>query len=468
MKRWAIHNGYRDVLAISLPLVISMASVTIMQFTDQVFLANYSLNAIAAAMPAGIAAFVFLAFFIGTAGYVNVFIAQYTGSGTRRKVGSSLWQGFYFAVASGLVLIAISYLGETIFELADHSPEVRELEVVYFRIVTAGGGVRLLGIVLSCFYSGRGLTKPVMIVNTIAAGVNIPLDYAMINGLWGFPEMGIQGAAIATVVASGVAAVLFAVLLLLPKNNREFGIWAGRRFNRELFGRLMRYGLPGGVQFFLDIAAFSFFFLLIGRLGKEALAASNIVIAINHLAFMPIVGFSIGISTMVGQAIGAGKPDEAVIATSSTNHITLAYMISLALVFVLAPEWLMSHFQPREMGLAEFNAITATGVILLRFVAVYTLCDGVAIIYSGALKGAGDTRFVMWLIGLLSATVLVGPVYVGIEFLGMGLYTAWMFLTGYLLIMTLCLWYRFKRGKWRSMRVIESAEELAAEAGPTP
>jgi len=94
------NSPYRRVISISVPLAMSMAATTVMEFTDRVFLANYSLEAIAAVVPAGITQFLFLAFFVGVAGYVNVFIAQYTGAGAHHRVGACLWQGLWFTLLS--------------------------------------------------------------------------------------------------------------------------------------------------------------------------------------------------------------------------------------------------------------------------------------------------------------------------------------------------------------------------------
>ena len=103
---------YRQVLRVSLPLVVSMSSVMIMEFTDRIFLANYSLDAIAAALPAGITSFLFISFFMGTAQYLNVFVAQYTGSGQLHRVGAVLWQGIYFSVLSAVTMACLSFLAE--------------------------------------------------------------------------------------------------------------------------------------------------------------------------------------------------------------------------------------------------------------------------------------------------------------------------------------------------------------------
>ncbi|MBW2619121.1 MAG: MATE family efflux transporter [Deltaproteobacteria bacterium] len=461
MRRWGQTNGYRDVLIIGLPLVVSMLSTTVMHFTDRVFLSNYSLDSIAAAMPAGIASFLFLSFFMGVASYLNAFVAQYTGSGAHHRVGASIWQGLYFSFGASVILASLYFVAGPLFDLGGHAPEVRQLEVAYFQILTLGSGLAVIGTSLSCFYSGRGLTKPLMVVHIIGAAINIPLDYALINGLWIFPELGIVGAGIATVTAFGVIALLFAFLVFTRKNNRKFSTWRNRTLDKALFGRLMKYGLPGGVHFFIDIFAFTFFVFMIGRLGKFELAASNIVFSINHLAFMPMFGLSIALGTLVGQAIGRGHPEDAVEATRSTIHITLFYMCLVALLFVLAPEWLLDFFRSRKTAAGDFAPIMGTGVILLRFVAVYTLVDGLAIIYSGAIKGAGDTRFVMWSMGACALVVMVLPVFIGIEYLGFGLYGAWVCITIYITIYALVMWLRFRQGKWKKMQVIEARPKSA-------
>jgi MATE family multidrug resistance protein len=118
-SRFTAHNKirpYQQVLRVSLPLVVSMSSTMIMEFTDRIFLANYALDAIAAALPAGIAAFLFISFFLGTAQYLNVFVAQYTGSGRLQRVGPALWQGIYFSVLAA-AMAGLFFLAGPIFAL---------------------------------------------------------------------------------------------------------------------------------------------------------------------------------------------------------------------------------------------------------------------------------------------------------------------------------------------------------------
>ena len=447
-------GGYNKVVAVSFPLVLSMGSTTVMEFTDRIFLGNYSIDALAAAMPAGITSFLFTSFFMGVVGYVSVFVAQYTGAKNKKGVGISLWQGIYFALIGGLFMTLLSCASEQIFAFIGHTQAIQTLEITYFRILCIGTVTGLLGTSLSCFFSGRGVTTPVLIIHTLGTVLNIPLDYALINGVWGFPEWGIMGAAVATVSSWILIALLFAFALFTKKNNSEYHVLKAWKFDQEIFINLMKYGIPSGVQFFLEILAFTFFILIVGRLGTEALAISNIVLSLNALAYMPMFGFSMGLSTLVGQAIGKKRPDMAVKFTKATTHIVAVYLICLTILFVFFPEPLISLFLPDTLQPEESGSLLMSGVILLRFVTLYLFFDSLAIIYTGTLKGAGDTKFIMTAFGTTAAFILFIPVFFGVMLFDMGLYYSWSCLTFYIFILYCIVFIRYRRGKWKDMQVI--------------
>ena len=451
---------YKEILRISLPLVLSMGATTLMEFTDRIFLGRYSMDALAASMPAGITSFLFTSFFMGTAGYVNVFIAQYVGANDNKGVGASLWQGIYFSIFGGILMALLAFTSVKLFAVIGHAPEIQKLEVIYFNILCYGTGASLLGTTLSCFYSGRGLTRNVMLIHIIGTLFNIPLDYAIINGVWGFPELGIQGAAIATVLSWILIASVFIILIFKRKYNKRFKIWSARQFNPELFMRLMKFGIPGGVQFFLEILAFTFFILIVGRLGKQELAVTNLVMSINALSYMPMYGFSMGVSTLVGQAMGGGKPDSAVVAAKATAHIALSYVSGLVLLFIFFPIPLIKMFLPTDLAPADLNSIIDMGIILLRFVAAYLFFDSINVIYMGVLKGAGDSRFIMWSMGLAAVFFLFIPVWVGVAIFGMGLYFSWICITIYIFMLCLMIVTRFYKGKWKTIRMLEQNSKI--------
>lgn len=461
IERWSKPSGYREVLAISLPLVASMGSLTLMQFTDRVFLANYSVDTITAALPAGVASFASISFFMGVANYTNAFVAQYTGAKALTRIGAAVWQGIYFSLLAAVFLASLVFISGRLFDLIGHSPHIRSLEEIYFNIVTLGGGFVVLGSAMACFYTGRGLTWAVMLVHMAGAIVNIPLDYCLINGIGPFPELGIVGAALATVTAYATIVLILSLLIFSPANRAQFGTWDKRAFDIELFGRLMRFGMPSGTQFFLEIFGFTFFIQMLGRLGDLELAASNIVLSIEMLAFLPMVGFHIGNATLVGQAIGRGCPEEGVYSTTSALHITFTYMLLVAAIFVFLPEPLLSLFKANQYSLEQYAEIMNLGVILLRFVAVFCFFDALNLVFSGAIKGAGDTRFIMWTIGAVSLGVMIIPVYLAVEVIHAGIYTAWTLATFYVCALGLAFMLRYRQGKWKRMRVIESPAYLA-------
>jgi MATE family multidrug resistance protein len=304
-KRWNSDGGYREVLVIAIPLILSTATWSVQHFVDRMFLAWYSPETIAAAMPAGMLHFSMVSIFMGTAGYVSTFVAQYYGAKRYHRIGPALWQGVYISMIGGLlILIAIPFAGP-IFSLVGHSPQVQQNEVEYFRILCLGVGFYIASYALSGFFSGRGKTWPVMWVNVLTTIVNLTLDYALIFGNWGFPELGIRGAGIATVAAGVFSFLLFLAVLASGNTNRTYQTLKGWRLDKELFIRLLRYGFPSGAQFFLEMAGFTGFILVVGRLGTASLAATNIAFNINTLAFMPMIGFGIAISVIVGQYLGA-------------------------------------------------------------------------------------------------------------------------------------------------------------------
>lgn len=440
----------------ALPLILSTSSLTLMHVIDRMFLSWYSPDALAASLPAGATSFAFISLFFGTAGYVGTFIAQYDGAGLPRRIGPVLWQSVYFSAASSLLLLLAAFVAAPLFGLFGHPPPVLELEIRYFIILTAFGGGEVFGAALSSFYSGRGKTWVVMWCNLAAVAVNFVLDYGLIFGRLGFPAWGIVGAATATVAASWLKAALFAVLILLPRNRERFDTWRGRRFDGELMRRLLRFGLPSGAQFMIDVLAFSLFILLVGRLGRAELAATNLAFTVNSLLFMPMLGMHVATSVLVGRYQGMGRTDWAERSTRSAIRLTMLYMLLFSVALVVFPGVFIDPFLPEEAG-EEYQRIAALARLLLLFVAGYSVIDAANLIYSAALKGAGDTAFVMRMLLIVASLGLALPSYLVCVVWPSGIYAAWGVLTAYVFALAAAFYLRYRGGAWKSMRVIEHA-----------
>jgi MATE family multidrug resistance protein len=454
INRWKSEGGYRDVLSLAVPLIISTGTVSVLHFIDRMFLTWYSADAIAASMPASMVSQAIMSFFLGVAGYTGVFVAQYFGAARYNRVGPVIWQGLYISIAGGILLIGFIPFAQNIFGFFGHDPAIQKEEVTYFRVLCFSGFPAIACAAISGYFSGRGRPWPVMWVNCFAAAINIVLDYALIFGKWGAPEWGIKGAGIATVTASIGSLIIFLFLLAAGSQNKIYHTISGFRPDWELMKRILKFGIPAGTQFFLDMASFTVFLLILGRLGTASLVASNISFNINSLAFMPMIGCGNAVSILVGQFLGKGRPDLAEKSSYSAFHLTFIYMLSISIAYVTIP-WLFIAPFAAKADPAMFNGIAELTVVLLRFVAIYSIFDTLSIIFSSAVKGAGDTRFVMYMTVTIGWLVMVIPTYLSIVVFGYGIMACWVFATLCVITLGIGFLLRFLNGKWKTMLVIE-------------
>jgi MATE family multidrug resistance protein len=451
-------GGYQEVLTIAYPLIMSTASMTIMHFVDRVFLARYAQQAIAAAVPAGVASFTIICLFMGISGYTNAIVAQHYGAREYEQCSLAVWQGVIFSLVSYLAMLLFIPLGPAIFSWAGHSAEVRRLEIAYYTILMWGGLFVPLNSALASFFTGRGDTKTTMVAAILGNGVNVFLDYCLIFGRFGFPEMGIEGAALATVISSVLPVALLFVLFLKKYSHGPYRSRATMRFDKILFTRLLRFGTPAGIQFTLDIGAFTLFIMLVGRMGELELAVTNIALSINMLAFLPMIGISIATTTLVGQYIGKKDLSAAEKSTYSSLKIALLYMGSTGVLFILFPEQLLSLFRRSPEEAADFLPMVAYGRRILLLIAFYGFFDAMNIIFSGALKGAGDTRFTMWAAVIVAWVFFVPPIYLIVEVFNQGVLLAWGWATIYIIVIGTVFCFRFRSGKWKTIDLLARKE----------
>ena len=455
-------QGYAEILRVGLPLVAGMASSTVMQFTDRLFLSHYSVDAIAASLPASMASLTITLTLTGVSGYTSVLIAQYVGSGALCRVGSALWQGIWISLIGAVLLCLTWWAAEPGFAYAGHDKALQELEVIYFRTMTTGGGLALLSAALSGFFSGLIRTRPVMIANIAAAVINIPLDYLLIFGGFGIPPLGILGAGLATVVGWLTSVIILAFMIFTPAHDARYAVFSGRCFEWGMFRRLLRYGLPSGLNFFMELASFTWFCLEIGRFGKEALAASNIAFSVNSAVFLPMLGLNLAVSSLVGQAMGRGKTGEAEFVTVNTLHTALVYMLPMSAFIALAAGPLMDIFAPGDLTAAQFVPVREQGILFLYFIAVYSLVDAANVVYFGALKGAGDTLGILYVLSGGLVFLLVLPIMM-LNWLGLAsAVNYWAVLTAYVMLLAAIAMYRFYRRRWHLIRVVETVAGIGA------
>ena len=446
-------GGSRELLKLALPLIVSQSFMTVQVFVDTVLLAWHDPAEMAASFPAVMWYWLAFALLQFTAGYTSTFVAQYTGANRPNRVGPVVWQGIHFSVIAGLIFLLMVPAAPYLIALGDHAPAVQPLEVTYLRCLSFAALPMLVMGAVNGFFSGRGQTWTVLGIEAVGTGVNIAFALVLIFGRLGFPEMGIEGAGWATVIGSWASAI-FAVALFLRKKFRiEFNSLAGWWPERELFLRLMKFGGPAGVQVFLDVLVFHLFVTFVGRLGEAQLGATTLAVRLNMVAFLPMMGLGQAICILVGQRLGANRPDLAEKTAYTGLKWTFGYMCIIASAYLLIPGILVGLFESSK-DVELFDAVKAIVPNLLICVAIYSLVDAINVSFSFALRGAGDTRYVTAVTFLLAWPVMVIPTFLVVRY-GGSLYWAWIFATAHIVGMSICFWLRFRTGKWKSMRVIE-------------
>lgn len=446
-------GGLIELLWVAAPLIMSNGMVTLTHVVDRLFLTWYSTDAMAAAMPAGMMQWTLMSLPLGTAMYVNTFVAQYEGADDRANVTRSLWQGVYLSIVAGLLLLAFIPFAPWMFASFGHSQALMALEVEYFSILCLGAGPYILATTLSCFYSGRGKTDVIFQVNIATTLVNIVLDWLLIFGIGWFPELGIRGAAIATVTAYCVQLALFAGLLIFTNTGHQYEVLKHWRLNRDLMTRLLRYGLPNGFNFFVEVICFSLVILLIGQESEIHLAAASLTFTLNSFVFIPLSGMGTAVMTLVGQRIGEKQPSLAVSTIWWSLGCAAVYVAAWATAFLLVPTkmlYLFSSFSDTQ----DFDALEPIVIYLLQFVACYSIFDAMGILFSSAIRGAGDTRFVVVFVGLSGMLIMVVPTFISYRYFDGGITFAFCAVTAFLAVFGLGCMARFLSGRWKTMSVI--------------
>jgi multidrug resistance protein, MATE family len=480
--------SYRRLFQIAGPVLVTNFSYTMMGVIDTVMVGRLGIAALAAVGLANMIAFSVLSFFWGLMSGINTLTAQAYGARDRDAVGRVFFQGLYLGLASGVVILATMPLVKAILGWVDPSPEVARMAADYLDVRLFGGLTVVLLWVSDNFYRGLGRTTVMMWCGMVQLVLNCGFNWMFIFGKLGAPAMGPAGAALGTVLAQLVIALfLLGSILVFGGVRREllpslaYGsarrratddplaavargdeVW---RFRPALFGRMLRLSVPIGIQTGLEMGGVTVFTAVVARIGDAELAATNAVIQAWSVAFMGALALAVGATTLVGQCIGAGEPEQARVVLRRVTWLGYGLTAVVGAVYVLAPRQLMALFVsaeelPRLLPFARplFAVVVACLVFDLKFN-----------ILSGALRGAGDTTYSMavnvasaWLV-FVPALLLVTPRW--------GLVGAWSCFILHVFVMAFLLELRVRGSRWlrRPVELRAGAERRTpATAGAPP
>lgn len=440
----------RTLLTLAWPVVLARATQSVVGFNDAWMVAPLGEQELAATTTGALDTFALIILPMGTAFIVQSYAAQLAGKGRAADSRRYAWYGLAIAAVAMLVaLLAWPLLPMIIGEL-DAEPRVRSLmtEYVQIRLLSVGAAVGME--VYGNWYAGLGNTRMQLIGGVVVMVSDIFLNWVMIYGHLGFPAMGVAGAAWASTIGTWIGFGLMAWCYRrgiggVPRQVGPLGLkWAELR-------RMIRFGLPNGINWFLEFAAFMLFVnVVVVDLGTSSLAALNVVIQINSVSFMPAFGMASAGAILAGQAIGAGLHDQVPGIVKLTMRVTAAWQVGIGLLYLIAPAALIGMFAPDDMPAVELIAV---GTVMLQISVAWQVFDACAITLSEVLRAAGDTAWPMFARLGLAWVLFVPAGVVSVMVLDGGEVAVMLCLVIYIAALAGILAWRFRRGAWRKIDI---------------
>jgi MATE family multidrug resistance protein len=400
------------------------------------------------------------------------------GKGKDKQCGRYAWAGIRMAMVFSTITIPMFVFAPHLMGLMKHGASIQAMETMYFRYM-------LIGICLVCplrvidqFFYGIHKPKIVFLTALIGNAFNLAANYVLIYGKFGFPELGLKGAAIGSLLSWALMLTLQTTIFLRAKYHARYGTRNWHLKGRHLYGRVLRVGWPTGVQFINSMFCWTFFTVyLIGKLGPIYLAANSIIMRFGEVTIMPIIGIGTATTAIVGRYIGAGRPDIARKRTHTAIIVAVVYMAiaaSLLIAFRHPMLRLMTVSETKAAAMTySIDELISTAITLMLLLFGFQLFDAVAIIYCHALRGAGDTRFIMVAEGSLTWIFEVACGYLIIRYIPQwGPFGPYGATAMYLIILSLLCGWRFERGKWKHIDIfsrrnptIVAEEPIQSEPG---
>lgn len=439
-------GGPREVTALALPIMGSQLAHTFTAAVDSAFVGRLGADELASVGLGGVWLWTCFSFFAGTGTGVQTFVAHADGAGARGSCGQWMWQALYALVpASALTAGIIAPFLPWLLASFGLAPELRANAGDYMLARLPGEIAAVIAIVVASFFRGIGDAKTPLYVGIATNLLNVLLDWALIFGHLGLPALGVRGAGVATSIAHVFGALVSLALFVGMARLRDFGV-SPVRPGLGVLRRLLRTASPIGAQWLVGSASFAGWTALVATLGAAPMAASQATFILMNLSFMPAYGLSMAVATLAGRYQGAGDPEAVVRTLRSALWLISAVCAAVAIALLGVPHALFGLFSTDAAVLALARPMLAMSSLFLVF-------DATSIVVSGALRGAGDTRFPFWLESILSWTVfLPGAWLFGIA-LGGGVMGAWLGALCHVTALALGLLLRLRSGAWRSVRI---------------
>jgi multidrug resistance protein, MATE family len=449
---------YRAVIAIAAPLFLNSGIQAVLNLTDTWFLGRISTSALAGVGAVYWFVIVFVLLFGGVAVAVQTLVAQAYGAGERMRAARVTWAGLWAVLLVSPLFLLVALSGRHLIAPFQLAPDIEALALEFWfpRLLGAVGGVAMWTV--SSFFNGIGRTKVTLVIVVCVTAVNALLNEVFIFRL----GMGVAGSAWATGAAQLAGLAVGMSVFLSRGICKEFSAHLCWRPDWSEVRRALALGFPMGLLPAVDLIGLALFQAMQVSLGTSSGAATQIVMMMTSIAYMPAIGIASAGTTLVGQSIGAGDKSWAVRVGNAAIKLTVGYMGLVSVALALAGPWLLPLFiSPSDPHAAETLAL---GYKLLWIAAAYQIFDGVNLGAGFCLRGAGDARVPTLMVLVLSWVCFVPLAHVlsfapgqgWVHFLpqfGLGAAGGWSALLVYTFALATAMFLRWRSGAWRRINL---------------
>lgn len=432
----------RSILIIAAPAILEMALNTMLMVADTLMVSKMiGQEAISAVGIVNsiiyLLIFVFSSFNTGAVALISRSYGEKDMNKAKAYAGNNLSLNMLIGIATALMAFL---LRDLFFMPYDITEAVKANAASYYNIVTFGMLFQFGSFAFASISRGVENTKTPMYITGFVNIINIIFNYLLIKGVWIFPEMGIEGAALATTIARILAFIIYCYVFFGNRHKLKITL-PSLKFKRELLAPLWKISYPGAIEQFLMQGAFLVMGVIITILDTSSEALFRILISIESTSFMPAVGISIATATLVGKSIGEKDIEKAADTGYIATGMGVIWGVFAGLIFFLFPEFILRLY-------TDEATVLVAGTKVFNIMAINQLFLTAYIVMSGALRGAGDTAAVMRITSLRLWVIFTPLSYIFIKYVGLGVSSVWYAEILSFLIFLSFLLLRFHRREW--------------------
>ena len=440
------------------PAILANISQTLVNLVDMMMVGQLGSLAIASVgLGAQFAWFMMPLMFAVSTG-VLALVARFVGAKDFKMANLALEQGIYLAFLMGVPVMMVGlFFGDDALRIMGASEEVIRLGYEYIRIYFLFYPINFMGFAAFSALRGAGDTRTPMKLSILTNVLNVLLNYLLIFGKFGFPRLEVKGAALASGLSIAVAFIVGLFLFLSDK--LVLKLRPSFRFDIDMIRRILRIGIPATIERIV-FSIYNFIYIsIVTRFGTVALAAHQVGLRVESIAYMPAFGFNIATSALVGQSLGEGNPEKAEKVVYESLKMVTAFMGVMAVILIVFPEYLVMPFITKSDP--NYWQVIHLATIYLMIVGISEIPLGWMCVLSGALRGAGDTKSPLYVTAVSKLLFRILPAYIlgfgftigPFHFEGLGVIAAWIAMSLETFTTAGLFWWVFKRGKWKYVKV---------------